>query len=167
MHNKTDKKRISLIIYKQLLEKIDDASKSADLPRSKYLQRVLEASHNCVNVEVKNPLEAINFLSKNTHSWAQLPREFRTYEVFCALASVCPSEAASIMEQVPPKWWGLLSKETIIKQAAENAKVLYNLPCEYRNDALTYICETANKLWTENDKNAAKGKRKNAQTEIF
>ena len=167
MHNKTDKKRISLIIYKQLLEKIDDASKSADIPRSKYLQRVLEASHNCVKVEVKNPLEAINFLSKNAHAWAQLPREFRTYEVFCALASVCPTEAASIMEQVPPKWWSLLNKETIIKKAAENTKVLYNLPCEYRNDALTYICETAKKLWDENDKNSAKGKRKNPQIEIF
>ena len=167
MYTEKDKERITISVQKKLLTKIDEASTKAGFTRAKYLNRVLSEIHNDADCDVKNSLDAVISLSKNPHNWMRIPREFRTYEVFCALASVCPSEAASIMEQVPPKWWGLLSKETIIKNAAKNTKVLYNLPSEYRNDALTYICETANKLWTENDKNAAKGKRKNAQTEIF
>lgn len=165
MYTEKDKERITISVQKKLLTKIDEASKKAGFTRAKYLNRVLSEMHNDADCDVKNALDAVISLSKNPHNWMRIPREFRTYDVYRALVSVCPADAVSILELVPPEWWSLLEKESIIKQAAKNIKILYNLPCEYRNDALTCICETAKKAWEENDK--AKGKRKNAQSQLF
>ena len=167
MYTEKDKERITISVQKKLLTKIDEASKKAGFTRAKYSNRVLSEMHNDADCDVKNALDAVISLSKNPHNWMRIPREFRTYDVYRALVSVCPADAVSILELVPPEWWSLINKESIIKQAAKNIKILYNLPCEYRNDALTCICETAKKAWEENDKNSAKGKRKNPQIEIF
>ena len=165
MYTEKDKERITISVQKKLLTKIDEASKKAGFTRAKDLNGVLSEMHNDADCDVKNALDAVISLSKNPHNWMRIPREFRTYDVYRALVSVCPADAVSILELVPPEWWSLLEKESIIKQAAKNIKILYNLPCEYRNDALTCICETAKKAWEENDK--AKGKRKNAQSQLF
>ena len=144
MYTEKDKERITISVQKKLLTKIDEASKKAGFTRAKYLNRVLSEIHNNdADCDVKNALDAVISLSKNPHNWMRIPREFRTYDVYRALVSVCPADAVSILELVPPEWWSLINKESIIKQAAKNIKILYNLPCEYRNDALTCICETA------------------------
>ena len=150
MREKTrGKKRVALLLAAELVDRIDRDARASGITRTKYITDVLMGVRN--DLEVKDKADAVRLLIDNPDNWNRLPSEFRTLDVFRALANLDQTASAAILEHIPQEWWRYTGKESIVAQAAQNDRILRNLPPKYRRAAMSYVRKTVKKAWQEYD----------------
>lgn len=150
MREKTrGKKRVALLLAAELVDRIDRDARASGITRTKYISDVLMGVRN--DLEVQDKADAVRLLIDNPDNWNRLPSEFRTLDVFRALANLDQTASAAILEHIPQEWWRYTGKEAIVSQAAQNDRILRNLPPKYRRAAMSYVRKTVKKAWQEYD----------------
>ena len=150
MREKTrGKKRVALLLAAELVDRIDRDARASGITRTKYISDVLMGVRN--DLEVQDKADAVRLLIDNPDNWNRLPSEFRTLDVFRALANLDQTASAAILEYIPQEWWRYIFKEAIVAQAAQNIRILRNLPPKYRRAAMSYFRKTVKIAWQEYD----------------
>ena len=149
MEKKRGKKRVALLLPSELVDRIDRDARISGITRTKYITDVLMGDR--IELDVKDKADAIRHLIDNPENWNNLPSQFRTLEVYRALANLDQTASAAILELIPQEWWRYTSKEAIVSQAAQNVRILRNLPPKYRRAAMSYVRKTVKIAWQEYD----------------
>ena len=138
-----------MLLPAELVDRIDRDAHDAGITRTKYITGVLMGDR--VGLDVKDKADALRHLLDNPENWNRLPSEFKTLDVFRALANLDQAASAAILEHIPQEWWRHTDKEAIVAQAAQNIQILRNLPPRYRRSAMSYFRKTVKIAWQEYD----------------
>ena len=156
MEKKRGKKRVALLLPSELVDRIDRDARISGITRTKYITDVLMGDR--IELDVKDKADAIRHLIDNPENWNNLPSQFRTLEVYRALANLDQTASAAILELIPQEWWRYTGKEAIVAQAAQNSQILRNLPPRYRRSAMSYFRKTVKIAWQAYDQTHVKTK---------
>ena len=138
-----------MLLAAELVDRIDRDARASGITRTKYISDVLMGVRN--DLEVQDKADAVRLLIDNPDNWNRLPSEFRTLDVFRALANLDQTASAAILEHIPQEWWRYTGKESIVAQAAQNSQILRNLPPKYRRAAMSHVRKTVKIAWQEYD----------------
>ena len=89
------KKRVALLLPAELVDRIDRDAHDAGITRTKYINGVLMGDR--VGLDVKDKADALRHLLDNPENWNRLPSEFKTLDVFRALANLDQAASAAIL----------------------------------------------------------------------